>query len=831
MTTFYQSIENTYGIDVVTSFKKLAGLNLKLVKNNCRREFLCKCRRNELFPPHITDNFKSLYSSLTVNLPLLTLVKRTILSFKRKVLNIEIKQAHCNTKRIKNEMNHLYSELELLGNNLLNNFKEKQKQFARNAKKELTGKLDKKFDKIRTSSFILSDLKPGDWLVNLTETSVPPDVQHFLCLGPKMAVPFGNKNRIPIPKLIAEFEDIAEHCCATEEELDHMRYQLLNQVKNYIHKREPRTMYDQQLVNSAKATQIFLKNNTDIIVINSDKGGKTVIMYKNDYLRKMNDLVGDTTTYCIAKLDPTSSIQAKNNRLAFKLHDGKYIDLVQRKKLTTYKALPPKIYGLPKIHKDDIPLRPIVSCIGTATYQMSKFCADVLKKVTSNSQYNVRNSYEFVGKIKNLTIEESEELISFDVKSLFTNVPRDLAIETIKSEWDSSIAQHTPVPLDVFIELIHLIMDSGYFQFGGKIYRQIEGMPMGNCLSPSIADLVMEYVINTAITKLSTRPKIIIKYVDDLFLIVKKRDISQTMDIFNSIHRSIQFTCEKECNGCLPYLDVLVKRKEDGSICTQWYKKPIASGRLLNFSSTHPHSQKINTAKGLIHRVSSLTTDSDYNIEENIMAILKENGYPNQLITRLLSEYNERIINGTERRSDATQCTYISMTYIPGLSEKIKRTVMGFAPDIKIAFKTPNTAQSLYTRLKDKTDLMDRSNVIYSIPCECGRPYIGRTSQKLRARIRQHELSQEVALDENNKDPNKIKSSLMQHADDHQHKFDFTNTSILDSARFPHHLFHMEMVYIRRDKDRCVNHRNEGAKLSMIYSDLIWESSRQHRPQ
>lgn len=375
--------------------------------------------------------------------------------------------------------------------------------------------------------------------------------------------------------------------------------------------------------------------------------------------------------------------------------------------------------------------------------------------------------------------------------------------------------------------MVHLVMDSGYFKFCGQFYKQIAGMPMGNCFSPSAADLVMDYVISNAVAKLSVKPKIITKYVDDLFLIVNENDIDTTMDIFNNIHSSIQFTCEKENDGKLPYLDVLIKRREDGTICTQWYKKPIASGRLLNFNSTHPHSQKINTAKGLIHRVLALTTDSECDTEELIVSTLRENGFPPHLISRLLSEHTERsrIIH-----RDDSQRRYLSMTYVPGLSERIRKTVRGISSDIQLSFKTPNTAQSLYTKLKDKTETMDKSNVIYSIPCECGRPYIGRTTQKLCSRIRQHQLSlRDATYDEEEEDPLKIKTSLIKHARDHQHNFDFTNTSILDSAKFSHHLNHMEMVYIRRDNGVCVNNRNEGAALSTIYSDLIWEISRRHR--
>ena len=42
-------------------------------------------------------------------------------------------------------------------------------------------------------------------------------------------------------------------------------------------------------------------------------------------------------------------------------------------------CVPPKFYGLPKIHKPDTPLRPIVSSCGSVTYGVAKELAKILK--------------------------------------------------------------------------------------------------------------------------------------------------------------------------------------------------------------------------------------------------------------------------------------------------------------------------------------------------------------------------------------------------------------------------------------------------------------------
>ena len=77
---------------------------------------------------------------------------------------------------------------------------------------------------------------------------------------------------------------------------------------------------------------------------------------------------------------------------------------------------PPRIYGLPKIHKADVPLRPIVSCVNTFAYDLSAYSA-ILSPLTGNSEYTVTNSAHFVSTVSNETILDNEIMVSFDVSN------------------------------------------------------------------------------------------------------------------------------------------------------------------------------------------------------------------------------------------------------------------------------------------------------------------------------------------------------------------------------------------------------------------------------
>ena len=104
-----------------------------------------------------------------------------------------------------------------------------------------------------------------------------------------------------------------------------------------------------------------------------------------------------------------------------------------------------KLYGLPKIHKKNTPLRPTVSSRGSVTYEVAKELARIWKLLTGNTIHHVNNSMEFADDIKKIKLEEEECIISYDVSALFTSIPVKSAIEVTKKklEQDTELHQRT----------------------------------------------------------------------------------------------------------------------------------------------------------------------------------------------------------------------------------------------------------------------------------------------------------------------------------------------------------------------------------------------------
>ncbi|CRK95689.1 CLUMA_CG009147, isoform A [Clunio marinus] len=190
-----------------------------------------------------------------------------------------------------------------------------------------------------------------DWVCNLTNVDIPNKVKTFMSYGPKFAIP-PEKSDIHWPKIISEVESITN---AIEEDdiRDELRMDAVNILKNY--KTAPNSKDDYlvtHLKQTFKETRYFMKDNKDdIMLMNADKGGKTVVVSKEEYLTQMNKLLEDKSTYKKVNYDPTKRVQRKSNSLLKGLRTDGCIDKRERRNLSRYNSVAPKLYGLPKIHK------------------------------------------------------------------------------------------------------------------------------------------------------------------------------------------------------------------------------------------------------------------------------------------------------------------------------------------------------------------------------------------------------------------------------------------------------------------------------------------------
>ena len=144
--------------------------------------------------------------------------------------------------------------------------------------------------------------------------------------------------------------------------------------------------------------------------------------------------------------------------------------------------------------------------------------------LVGNTQYTVKNSFEFVELISSINIGKSELQVSFDVVSLFTSVPLKTAkiIVANRVRDDCILGGRTSLTVPELMEALDICLQSSFFVYNNFIYKQIFGCPMDSPLSAIIANMVMEEIEQTAFNTYSKSPSLWARFVDDVYAIMEK---------------------------------------------------------------------------------------------------------------------------------------------------------------------------------------------------------------------------------------------------------------------------------------------------------------------
>ena len=348
------------------------------------------------------------------------------------------------------------------------------------------------------------------WVVNMSKIPLTEAQEKLLTHGTN----FGITPRCPpIVEYIATVEQTCQNMAQGEAE------ELRAEVKAVLKKIQPPKS---NITKEEQKALKELKKDTKRFILTADKGTHLVVMDK-EYISKAQELLKEET-YRIIPEDPTNKHKNKLIQLLKKIKTEGGIHEENYKKMYPTGAGIPKFYGLPKVNKAGVPLRPIVCSRGSVTYNTSKELARILKPLAGRSTFSVQNTMDFVEQLKNIRLQPQECIVSYNVKALFTPVPIKPAIKIIKQllEDDHELQHRTSITVQHIICLLEFCLNNTCFIFQGRFHEPTEGAAMGSPLSPIIANLYMEAFEKQAINTALHPHRFWRRFVDDTFVIIKK---------------------------------------------------------------------------------------------------------------------------------------------------------------------------------------------------------------------------------------------------------------------------------------------------------------------
>ena len=477
-------------------------------------------------------------------------------------------------------------------------------------------------------------------------------------------------------------------------------------------------------------------------ILKADKGDKVVILGKDQYERLVMDHINNGPYQSIR--NPLPSTLADYKTTIRNLRTIEYQTMAKRWKVSN--PIVPKLYGLPKIHKQGpLKIRPIVSNCGAATEKIAKWLVNEFRGIGRVDGKSVKNSLEFVEKIKNVVVRRTEQMVSFDVISLFPSIPINDAIDCLE-RWLLLKGVGATKTTDL-IELTRFCMRHNNLQFRGQFWKMTTGTAMGNALSPLLAEIFMA-TYELELMSDGRFPRIWWRYVDDIFAVVVRRQSKSTLQFLNMAHRpAVQFTMEEEQRGALPFLDVLVTRTDDGTLTFKPFRKETSTWRTITSESNHSRATKMSAYHSMAHRMVSLPLNQrDFDEEhELILNIGEANGFHRNTISRIIGKHQQK-----QRIRNATILTPIvddilqedekiwgRLVYDHELAKALQPVLKKY--NVKAAFRSMNKIKQRLHSPKDATTFDNKSG-IYQICCQvgCDAKYIGQTKRRIKDRLREH---------------------------------------------------------------------------------------------
>ena len=567
----------------------------------------------------------------------------------------------------------------------------------------------------------------------------PKYVMQTLALGPRNAV----LDRFDPKELLAEIDDLMDHCRVSkvsEETITDINVKTLAYIKRCKKMKSSRNI---------QMTSKYLKEH-GLLAIPFDKGVGICVMRKEDYHSKMDQIIALPQFQKLVKnrrnaKNPVLKEEDRVLGLLKTLLEENKIDEALYHRLKPMGSQPARLYGLAKVHKEDTPMRPVLSMPGSVYYRIAEYVAEHLAKVP---QCSISTSTAAIcEKLKEIRLEEDEELISYDVVSMYTNVPVHEAIQICTDMLYNLTPDKRPnIEKDTFIQLCRTACCEVVMLTHDGYYIQKEGLAMGSSPAPHLANGWLSQYEEA----IKGDSKLYERYMDDILKEEKKGNIALKLDEINDLHPKLRFTVEREIDGKLPVLDMMILHDHtNGHLESTWYSKPTDTGLTMNYHALAPKRYKRSVVTGFVYRIyrSCSTWQHFHQSLEKAKRILEQNQYPPTFYGPLIRQALHNIFVGKEQSqvketTDTSNITkkILRVQYRGKSTEHYARALHKINAPCTVVM-TLRKLKTALPSLKPPVAMFLKSGIVYEIQCpRCKACYVGQSGRHLQDRFTEHRL-------------------------------------------------------------------------------------------
>ena len=806
-----------YGNHILKFVRRYEKLEYKILKIDADVEFLQTCLDNELCPNFL--RYKMSSRRLRTS--------NSYAASQRLFLQEEITFKTADRVKLGNELDNLQNEIRTVvsfidWNHIHNTLATSNEKMVKKVKVIHNYKL---------SELMGSELKhnPDDVIRNYSSYQLSDVEKSLLSRGLNFAIPPKKLKYqdylLPFELLYRDVKDVDE----VKDSLIHLKARLKDVGLSSFRLYNKKDHRFENLDSDEYEAFLGLAGNDNIIIQKADKGNTVVIVDKSSYVQRMEDLLSDTSKFQKISFNPKHKVNKELRHIidmedAIKkclddLLEHKYLSEEDYKKMKPTGSRPGVMYGLCKVHKDMTngqelpPFRPILSAIRTCAYNVAKFLVPILKEYTVN-EYTIKDSFTFAEEITDQNAEHY--MVSFDVESLFTNIPLDETIDICVERLYKNKKKVKGLLKRHFKELLTLATKSSCFLFNGVYYCQVDGVAMGSPLGPTLANLFLAYHEEKWLANcpVQFRPKYYRRYVDDVFLMFQDRShVKKFLRYMNSRHSNIKFTVEEEQNGSLSFLDIKVTR-EEGKLVTSIHRKKTFSGVYVNYNSFLPRDYKRGLISTLLHRAYTICYDyTTLHLEiGRLKTIWQKNNFPLSFIDRCIKKFFDKLFvkRNTPKPVSSKKEVLICTEFLGKVSIQMKKKLQqifrecGKGLHLRIVFKSPNRLRNGFS-FKDSLSVNMDSFLLYKFTCgTCNCVYIGETKRHFQVRAYEHlgvsiKTDNELSFHENSA------TAVHKHCHDLGHASGIEDFQVIGHASNKYHLLLKEALLIGVKKPSIIN--------------------------